>query len=45
MNTLGENRISRRSFVGQESYPFPPLVSVEKSLANLRRLLAERNNR
>ncbi len=28
--------------VEQESYPFPPLESVEKSLANLRRLLAER---
>ena len=28
--------------VEQESYPFPPLVSVEKSLANLRRLLAQR---
>ncbi len=29
--------------VEQESYPFPPLESVEKSLANLRRLLAQRS--
>jgi len=29
--------------VEQETYPFPPLESVEKSLANLRKLLARRN--
>jgi len=29
--------------VEQETYPFPPLESVEKSLANLRELLARRN--
>lgn len=28
--------------VEQETYPFPPLESVEKSLANLRKLLAQR---